>query len=117
MRVLICEDNWLIALGLQQIVADLGHECCGVSNTYDGALQTASEAGAEVALVDLDLADGWTGLRVVDALAERGTPAIIVSGQAESIDRPHRAVGILSKPVDVRALAAVLDSVAAGRGG
>lgn len=114
MKIFICEDNALIALMLEDLVEDLGHQACGIADRYDTALAGSLDEGAELVLVDLDLADGPTGLDLVDALAARGLPAIVVSGQADGIDREHRAVAVMRKPVERQALGRVIAGVEPG---
>jgi len=80
MRILICEDDPIIG-------ADQCKTICG------------GEDKPDCVIVDLNLADGPTGLDLVDWLALIGIPTIIVSGSIRQIDRPHRAIATLNKPV------------------
>ena len=113
MKIYICEDNALVAMMIEDLVVDLGHQCAGIADASGPALRGAEATGAELALVDLDLADGPTGLRIVQALARRGVPSIIVSGQAGSAPPNHGAAAILTKPIDEAALASAIASVEA----
>lgn len=111
MRIFICEDNAIVALMLEDVVADLGHEPVGVADASDVALEGAVAAGAELVLVDVDLADGPTGLGLVAELARRGIPSIVVSGQVATVPKGHGASALLSKPIDEEALAGAIATV------
>lgn len=116
MRVFICEDNPIIAMMLEDLVADLGHTVVGMADAAGPALRACLEAGAELALVDLDLADGATGLDLVGRLAGHGVPSIIVSGQTGSVPHGHRAAALVPKPIDEKALAGAIASVGRAEG-
>ena len=108
MRVLICEDNILLALELEFILADLGHEAVGKAVRSTDCFAKAEALRPDVVLVDLNLADGRTGPGLVRRLLVEGIPAVIVSGEVGFLPSDHGAVAVLDKPVDTRALAAIL---------
>ena len=116
MRIYVCEDNALVAMMIEDLVLDLGHECAGIADASDPALRGCEATGAELALVDLDLADGPTGLKLVADLADRGVPSVVVSGQAGAVPLGHRAAALVTKPIDEAALAAAIASVERGAG-
>lgn len=116
MRIFICEDNPVVTMMLEDVVADLGHAVAGTADAGGAALEACLASGAELALVDLDLADGPTGLDLVAALATRGVPSIVVSGQTASVPQGHRAAALVPKPIDEGGLAAAIASVSARAG-
>ena len=109
-RVLICEDEPLIALDLEGMVYDAGHEPVGPARTYSEALELAETSRPGVAIVDLNLADGITGAGVARALAERGVRIIVLSGVTDVIPVlagiPHV---FIQKPVNPDAVVALLE--------
>ena len=109
-RVLICEDEPLIALDLESMVYDAGHEPVGPARTYSEALELAETTRPGVAIIDLNLADGITGASVARALADRGTRIIILSGVTDVIPVlagiPHV---FIQKPVNPDAVIAILE--------
>ncbi len=109
-RVLICEDNSMIALMLEGLLEDWGHEPLGPAESFAKAMQAVQAQAPDLALVDLDLTDGRTGLRIIDTLADRGIPGIIVSGHAEHLGPDHRAVGLVRKPINETQLRRLGDS-------
>ncbi|WP_156170616.1 hypothetical protein [Croceicoccus naphthovorans] len=54
--ILIVEDEFLIAVEMEAVVHDLGHESAGIADDMQSALAKASDA-IDVALVDVNLAD------------------------------------------------------------
>lgn len=109
-RVLICEDDPMIALDLEQMVYDAGHDPVGPARTYGEAMELAETSRPGVAILDLNLADGVTGASIARALAARGTRIIVLSGVTDVLPAlagiPHT---FISKPVDPHAIAAVLE--------
>ena len=78
-RVLICEDEPLIAVDLEQMVYDAGHDPVGPARSFGEALELAETWKPAAAIIDLNLADGVTGANVARTLAEQGTRIIVLS--------------------------------------
>lgn len=108
MKVLVVEDNPIIANGICEMIAAAGHECVGVAATLAEALKIAAENPPDVAIVDIALRDGITGWAVASELQRRWfTRIVIVSATIKAEDYPDFVV--LSKPVEPdRILQAVL---------
>jgi CheY-like chemotaxis protein len=110
MKVMICEDNIVIAMSIEMLLEDSGFESAGIVTTRTGCLQACETNRPDMVLVDLDLSDGPTGVALVKDLDERGIPAIIVSGQTSVIDLSGSpAVAVLEKPFHDAALIALLE--------
>lgn len=109
-RVLICEDEPLVALDLEQMVYDAGHEPVGPARTFSDALEVADGARPSVAIIDLNLADGMTGASLARLLSQRGIRIIVLSGMTDVIPVlagiPHV---FIPKPVNSEAVTAVLE--------
>jgi DNA-binding NarL/FixJ family response regulator len=58
MKILIVEDNALVALDLEQQVTDAGHSIVGIADTSSKAIDLAAEHGADLVLMDVSLG-GW----------------------------------------------------------
>lgn len=94
MRVLIIEDEPIIALELERIVREAGHEVLGPVATLEQGLAHAPRA--EAALVDLSLSDGATGSALGRRLMDRfHIKVVFVTG------RPHNVGTGLSGCIDV----------------
>ena len=113
-RVLIAEDEALVALGLAELMASAGHSVVAVAPRADVALDIAARHRPDVCLFDVRLADGTDGLAAALHVQNRlGLPVIIVSASMD--DRRAMAYGIrhwLSKPVDTRRLLQIIPAVA-----
>ncbi|MGP9822174.1 response regulator [Salinarimonas sp. NSM] len=111
-RILICEDNPLIALDLQAIVENNGHEVVGVCDSAAAASRMLATqvdvARVEFALLDIDLTDGKS-FGIAQALGERGVPFAFVSAARPS-DLPEslRSARFVAKPYREDAILAAL---------
>lgn len=111
-RVLIVEDEFLIAALLDDWLAELGHQAIGPVSTVDGGVKTVGEEQCDAALLDINLG-GQRSDAIAELLAERNIPFAFMTGaSADSVmarfaDRPK-----LLKPFDFEALGAVLDLLA-----
>lgn len=99
MNILICEDSPLIAMDLAETVSAQGHTVDGTVDRSTDCLERCSESPPDLVLCDLNLADGCTGLGLVENLAERGVPAVIVSSEASSVPSTTSAKAVVEKPV------------------
>jgi len=70
-RVLIAEDDALIAELLEEVIADAGYAVCGVAATPDEAVRLAELCNPDLAVLDVQLARGGDGVEVAARLAER----------------------------------------------
>ncbi|WP_207484599.1 response regulator [Arenibaculum pallidiluteum] len=101
LRLLIIEDQAILALALEGMLFDLGHEVVGIARDHAEALRLAERHRPDLALVDVMLADGITGIDAMLALRSLfDVPSLFVTGSAREIpDEALRlAVGIVEKP-------------------
>jgi two-component system, response regulator PdtaR len=118
MRVLIVEDENLIAWHYAAIVETSGHIVFGIAGSARAARALCSAELPDLALVDLVLTDGLTGLDLAKELAEAGVLIWFVTANETSC-KAHTvyAIGCLPKPVKAGTLEAALaitDSFNAG---
>lgn len=66
MRILLVEDEFLIAMSLETMMSSLGHDVVGPVSSSGEAKEIAAES--EMAIVDFMLTDGPTGLFLADYL-------------------------------------------------
>ena len=104
-RVLIVEDEALIALDLTFCLESLGHEVIATAADSVEALSVAHE-GLDLALVDLNLRDGPTGPALGERLArEFGATVIYLTANPRQVSPAISGpVGILPKPYTLAAL-------------
>ncbi len=100
-RVLIIEDEPIIAMDIETIVRDLGHEVTGVAVTRDEAVALAMEDRPGLVLADIQLADDSSGIDAVkDILAEFEVPVIFITAFTERLlsgERPEPTF-LITKP-------------------
>lgn len=97
-RILIVEDEPLIAMDLQAAVSDEGGIVVGPATTVDDALHFARTGHFSGAIIDLRL-HGVSALQVVEFLLGRSIPLVIYSGQAEiTATGLSPGVPVVSKP-------------------
>jgi CheY-like chemotaxis protein len=102
MRILIVEDEAIIALEIDAVLTDTGHSVVGIAREVATALAVAAAQRPDLALVDLNLANNTSGAVAARHLLEMyGVPAIFVSGNPNDCRRvgfQTGALGCLSKP-------------------
>ena len=109
-NILIVEDEFLIAIEMEEVLHDLGHASAGIADNRAAALALANE-NVDVALVDVNLVDGATGPEIGAQLAdEYGIDVIFITANPAQLGRGVRGtLGAVEKPVDLHELAEVLD--------
>jgi len=99
--VLIIEDEPLISMQLEDLVASLGHEVAGTAATRDQAREAVEARVPGLVLADIQLADGSSGLDAVDdILALTSVPVIFITAYPERLltgDRPEPTY-LVTKP-------------------
>ncbi|HVL72299.1 MAG TPA: response regulator [Beijerinckiaceae bacterium] len=114
LRILIVEDEILIALELESLLQDLGHEPVGIAATSSEALALSGEARPDLALVDIHLADGPTGVEVGRALAQAGTPVMFMTANAKRVPSDFAGgCGVIAKPYTERGVRRAVECVVA----
>ncbi|HEY0629616.1 MAG TPA: response regulator [Sphingomicrobium sp.] len=84
--VLIIEDEPIIAMDIESIVRDLGHNVTGVAVTRDEAVAQARKAPPGLVLADIQLADDSSGIDAVkDILGEFSVPVIFITAFPERL--------------------------------
>jgi PAS domain S-box-containing protein len=108
-RLMIVEDEALIGLEAEHILADRGFEILGVANSVADALQLAGRCAPHAALLDLNLA-GEDSFPVAEALTAKGVRIVFCTGyDTDRLIPPHLAdARVLRKPFDADELEAAL---------
>ena len=115
MRLLVCEDNPIIAMELEYLLEGAGHTVVGIAARSTAAISLARDHQPDAALVDLGLADGRTGLLVAVELRRLAIPFVIVSGELGFLPEDHGAAALLEKPVRGTALLEALEGIGPSR--
>jgi CheY-like chemotaxis protein len=103
LRILIVEDETLIALELESLLQDAGHEVVGIAASSQEAIALSSSHRPDLAFVDVHLADGPTGIEVARSLAGQGVTVLFMTANAKRIPEDYAgAQGIIAKPYTER---------------
>jgi CheY-like chemotaxis protein len=110
-KVAIIEDEPLIAMDLETLVENLGHQVVGLARTRAEAVALARSARPGLVLADIRLADGSSGLDAVNDILEIfGVPVIFITAYPETLltgQRPEPAF-LISKPFRAETVKAVV---------
>ncbi len=113
-RLLVVEDEYLIRMLLEDMLADLGYDVAAAVGSVAEARELAAHGDFNAAILDVNL-DGQESYPVADILAARGLPFVFVTGYGErSLPEPYAQRPALQKPFQAGQLKALLDSVLAG---
>ncbi len=101
-RVMIIEDEAIIAMDLHSIVSEMGHEVLGIARTKDAAVEMGISTEPDLVLADIQLADNSSGIDAVNELYEQfgDLPVIFITAFPERLltgERPEPAF-LISKP-------------------
>src|ERR1700730_12423629 len=107
-RVLVVEDDALLALDIARQLADAGLEVVGPATSVAKALGLVGKIGCDVAVLDVNLGKE-TAEHVARELRARGTPFVVLSGYSSEQHPPgFRGAPVLSKPARPGVLVATL---------
>ncbi|MBF9232577.1 response regulator [Microvirga alba] len=110
-RVLVVEDEMLILMMIEDMLADLGCESVTVAATVDKALTLIEEQAFDAAMLDMNLS-GVNSDSVADALAARGVPFVFSTGNnGHDVRDEFRDRAVLRKPFKYEELADILTSL------
>lgn len=117
-RVLVVEDELMIRMLLQDMLADLGYRPAAEAGAIDEALALAQQGDFDLAILDVNL-NGHPISPVVEVLVERGVPFIFATGYGQrGVPEPYRRTPTLQKPFQAEALADAIAAVTrSARGG
>lgn len=110
-RILIIEDEALVAMELQFVLEDLGYEVVGTAADARSARNMVRETEVDLALVDIHLSDGPTGVDLGRELGqEMGVTVLFMTANPGMVrNGVAGAIGVLSKPTDERAVQTAVD--------
>lgn len=98
--ILVVDDEWLIAAGLEADLIEGGYEVAGPVGSVRQALRLVESTALSGAVLDIQLMNE-TSFAIAAALKALGIPYIFVTGfTREQLPPAHRASTVLTKPVD-----------------
>jgi DNA-binding response OmpR family regulator len=110
-RVLIVEDEIFVAADLEATLEELGYEPIGIAADREAAFALA-DRGPDIALVDLNLRDGETGIEIGRRLGASGVAVLFLTANPRSLGQGvPGTLGVVSKPADSDTIAQALDYI------
>ena len=98
LRVLVIEDEGLVALFIEDMLAEMGHEVGAVASRMQEALDHARTGRFDLAIVDVNL-DGQPSYPIAKILRERGIPFVFATGYgSKGLDKDFVDAPVLAKP-------------------
>ena len=112
-RVLIVEDEVIVALFLEDVLDECGYQVAGVITQLDEAM--GREPDYDLAVLDVHI-NGRHVFDFADMLAGRGIPFVFATGYGErGIPERHRSSPVLQKPFQPDDLKRILKDITPGR--
>ncbi|RED18581.1 putative transcriptional regulatory protein pdtaR [Pontivivens insulae] len=114
-RVLVIEDEPLIAMDISNIVETLGHEVIAVARTHAEAVEAVGNLRPDLILADIRLADGSSGIEAVDDILSVGgnsdVPVIFITAFPHRLLTGERSepAYVITKPFEERKLKVLID--------
>lgn len=108
LRVLVVEDEGLVALLLEDMLHDLGMLVAGIANRVDQALGLIEKGGIDAAILDVNLS-GERSYPVADALRAKGVPYVFATGYGSAaLEDTYSSDRVIPKPYSSSDIAAAL---------
>jgi CheY-like chemotaxis protein len=109
LRVLVVEDDALLAIVLGDVLAGMGHTVCATENTESGAIAAAARCRPDLMIVDARLAAG-SGVTAVEEIHRVGpVPHLFVSGDISGILARSPGAIVIQKPFQESDLVRAMD--------
>jgi DNA-binding response OmpR family regulator len=107
-RVLVVEDEWIVAVELDDELTQMGCRVIGPVPSVSDAMEILVGESIDIALVDIGLGDD-TGYPIAQALGARNVPVVFLTGYHMTALAPEfRHLRCLEKPAGARGLAIAL---------
>jgi CheY-like chemotaxis protein len=111
-RVLLVEDEVIVAMYVEDVLSELGYQVVGIASHLDQALALARDSTFDIAVLDINLA-GEMSFPVADVLRERRIPFLFVSGYTSGgLTEEYRSEPRLRKPFRTPDLAKAIKQLA-----
>src|SRR3569833_2197156 len=112
-KILIVEDEFVVANDLRIMLNKAGYDVCGIANTVDEALKFIEKTSPSWVLLDIFLLDGSKGIEVAEHLNKKNIGFIYVSANTNQsvleAAKATRPAGFLVKPFREKDLLIMLD--------
>ena len=108
LRVLIVEDEVMLAMAMEDLLLNEGHVVVGTAASKADAIAVADATSPDLVFVDIHLLDGPTGLDIAEYLRDvDGTTVVFMTANARKVpDDFVGAMGVITKPYSQSGIAA-----------
>jgi DNA-binding response OmpR family regulator len=113
-RILVIEDDLLIALMIEDMVREAGYRVSGVAHTIAVARHEIAKRNFDAVLFDLDIGRR-SHPEIADFLLDTGVPFAFVTGYDYLVEPRHQTVPVLEKPFTPVQLRALLEKLVGSR--
>src|SRR5215475_7255297 len=115
-KILVVEDNYLLAEVVCDFVAECGMQPIGPATGLDRGLVYAREAPLDGAILDINL-DGRLSFPICSVLAQRGIPFCFLTayGDLSLVPQQFRAVPLVSKPFETEEMRCAIETMLSGQ--
>ena len=110
-RILIVEDEPLMAFDNENMLGDLGYEVVATLDSFEDAIGLLEDEKVDLILSDFHLSGERTGLDLARAAKKRGIPIIFSTGHELPAESVQLALGCITKPYNERTLKLGLEAV------
>jgi CheY-like chemotaxis protein len=103
-KILVVEDEALVALGVSSLIEDMGHEVCGVATSVAEAVELSRSHLPDLVLMDVNLQEGGSGIDAAHQLRAMERPPIVlfltsyVDSETRRRMEEAQPFGIVQKP-------------------
>lgn len=110
LKVLIVEDEALLAMELESLVEEAGHSVVGWATSSTEAKAMVDSTEADIAFVDIHLTDGPTGVEVAEHIGvKKNSMVVFMTANPKRIpDHFAGAIGVIAKPYTMNGLMSAL---------
>jgi CheY-like chemotaxis protein len=119
-KILVVEDEALVALGVSSLLEEMGHDVCGVASSVREALELSRAHTPDLVLMDVNLQEGGNGIDAAHQLRqfERRPTVLFLTSYIDSDTRRRmeetQPFGIVQKPFDESHLQSMVERALAG---
>jgi two-component system, response regulator PdtaR len=109
LRILIAEDDAIIAMCLEQVLLEMGHEVCAITRNEADTVAAALLQTPDLMIVDAGLREG-SGIAAVDEILKAGfVPHVFATGDFQRVLKHNPSAVVLQKPYDALALVRAIE--------
>jgi CheY-like chemotaxis protein len=105
LRIIVVEDEAVIAMLLAEVLTGMGHDVCAIEVTEADAVAAAARCRPDIMILDARLGDG-SGISAIEQILCTGfVPHVFVTGDALRVQTLRPGAVVIQKPFDEAALA------------